>query len=156
MECPGGQRGDLDDNAIDACRYIALPRLGLVVSDAAPLLAYLFELARDRSDEFVHAFFINRAGQLAWSETFANGRYSCAQVEFRSLICTALRTDATGIILAHNHPSGRAMPSPKDVTATLDLQRVCAKIGIELIDHVIIAGGNYFSFKSECLLQAKP
>lgn len=140
---------------IETVRYAPQPRLGLLVTDASPLLSFLFELARDRRDEFIHAFFINRAGRLAWSETFATGRRSCAQVHLRSLICAALRADAIGIILAHNHPSGMASPSPKDVTATLEMQRVCAKIGIELIDHVIIADGSYFSFKSECLLRAK-
>jgi DNA repair protein RadC len=123
------------------------------LADVSPLLAFLFELNKDRQDEFVHAFFINRAGQLAWSETLASGQKECAQIELRRLICTALRADATGLILAHNHPSGTAQPSPRDVTSTLDLQRICRKVGIELIDHVIVAARGFFSFKAERILQ---
>jgi DNA repair protein RadC len=130
-----------------------LPKLGRIVPDTSQLLAYLFELDNGRHDEFVHAFFLDRAGRLAWSETLATGLTSTAKVEFRHLICTALRVDATGLILAHNHPSGNATPSARDVTSTLDLQRICKKIGIELIDHLIVAAGRGFSFQAERLLR---
>ena len=130
-----------------------MPKLGWVISDTAQLQAYLFELDGGRQDEFVHAFFLDKAGRLAWSETLATGMPNSATLEFRHLICTALRVDATGLILAHNHPSGTAIPSARDVTSTLDLQRLCKKIGIELIDHLIVAAGRCFSFQAERLLR---
>jgi len=123
-----------------------------VISDTSELLAYLFELDSGRKDEFVHAFFLDASRRLAWSETLATGLPNSAKLEFRHLICSALRVDATGLILAHNHPSGTARPSARDVTSTLDLQRICNKIGIELIDHLIVASGSWFSFQSERLL----
>jgi DNA repair protein RadC len=130
-----------------------LPKLGWIISETSQLLTYLFELDSGRQDEFVHAFFLDKAGRLAWSETVATGLPKSATLEFRQLICTALRVDATGLILAHNHPSGTAAPSARDVTSTLDLQRLCRKIGIELIDHLIVASGRYFSFQAERLLR---
>ena len=132
-----------------------LPKLGGIVSDASQLLSYLFELDAGRQDEFVHAFFLDASGRLAWSETLSTGLPRSAMIEFRHLICTALRVDATGLILAHNHPSGSARPSARDVTSTLDLQRICKKIGIELIDHLIVASGSCFSFQSERLLRRR-
>lgn len=132
-----------------------LPKLGRMIPETSLLHAYLIELDSGRQDEFVHAFFLDRTGRLAWSETLATGLTSSVKLEFRQLICTALRVDATGLILAHNHPSGTASPSARDVTSTLDLQRLCWKIGIELIDHLIVASGNCFSFQAQRLLRSR-
>jgi DNA repair protein RadC len=90
--------------------------------------------------------------QLNWSETIANGGVESVQVDYRLLICTALRVDAAGLILAHNHPSGAATPSPKDISSTLELQRICGKIGIQVLDHIIVASGSCFSFRAEHIL----
>lgn len=130
-----------------------LPQLGTAISDTGQLLEYLVEAARGRVDEFVHAFFVDQSGRLAWSEVLASGRTGLVSVSYRDLIRIALRIDATGIILAHNHPSGMAAPSPRDVTTTLDLERVCGKLGIQLIDHLIVAGETCFSFKAERILR---
>ena len=132
-----------------------LPKLGCIVSDTSQLLDYLFDLDDGRHDEFVHAFFLDASGRLAWSETLATGLPHSTKFQFRHLICTALRVDATGLILGHNHPSGTAKPSARDVTSTMDLQRICKKIGIELIDHLIVASGSWFSFQSERLLGSR-
>lgn len=64
----------------------------------------------------------------------------------------ALRVNAGGLILAHNHPSGVARPSPRDVTSTLELQRICRKMKIDLIDHLIVTAAACFSFRAEGLL----
>lgn len=82
----------------------------------------------------------------------ANGGVESVGVDFRLLVCTALRVDAVGLILAHNHPSGVATPSPKDISATLELQRICGKIGIQVLDHIIVASGSCFSFRAERIL----
>lgn len=109
-------------------------------------------MAGARGDEFLHVFFFDRGNRLCWSETLAHGAQQTATIDLRGLICTGLRVDACGLILAHNHPSGVARPSPQDVTGTLDLKRICDKIGIAVIDHLIVAACSFFSFRSERLL----
>lgn len=123
-----------------------------MIASPLDLLGCLHAMTGDREDEFLHAFFLDRGNRLCWSETLAQGARETATIDFRGLICTGLRVDACGIILAHNHPSGVARPSPQDVTGTLDLKRVCDKIGITLIDHLIVAARSFFSFRSERLL----
>ncbi len=57
-----------------------------------------------------------------------------------------------GIIIAHNHPSGTLEASRADIAITQRLKEVSKLVGIELLDHVILAKGGYYSFSDEGLL----
>ena len=59
---------------------------------------------------------------------------------------------APSIILSHNHPSSDPTPSPEDVQVTNDLQKAAELLGIELLDHVIIAGKRFTSMKEQGFL----
>lgn len=63
----------------------------------------------------------------------------------RLVVETALNHNAYGVILCHNHPGGEAMPSAGDVEVTRELEKVLAKLGIVLVDHVIVAEGQAYS-----------
>ena len=56
---------------------------------------------------------------------------------------------ADGVILVHNHPSGNAKPSTADINQTKDVRNGLKCLDIELIDHIIIADNEYYSFASE-------
>lgn len=58
---------------------------------------------------------------------------------------TALHQNAYGVILCHNHPGGEALPSIGDVDATVDLEAVLAKLGIALVDHIIVSDTDTYS-----------
>ena len=51
------------------------------------------------------------------------------------------------MILAHNHPSGAAEPSPADYAATEMIWKALDAVGVELRDHIIVAGGRYLSMR---------
>lgn len=70
----------------------------------------------------------------------------------REVIKKALAIEAKSIILSHNHPGGSLKPSKEDKAVTSELASACATIGIKLVDHIIVAGNNYFSFKEKGLL----
>ena len=70
----------------------------------------------------------------------------------REIVEKALHCHATGLILAHNHPSGRLKPSPEDISVTKKITAACALVGIRVIDHVIVGMEGYFSFCSEGIL----
>ena len=59
---------------------------------------------------------------------------------------------AKSIMLVHNHPSGSVSPSSDDCKVTKEMVKAGKVIGIEVIDHVIIAGESYFSFQEEGIL----
>lgn len=63
-----------------------------------------------------------------------------------------LRAGASGCVLAHNHPSGLAQPSQADKQLTQALKTILAPLSIRLLDHVIIAGDQVFSFANQGLL----
>lgn len=64
----------------------------------------------------------------------------------RAIVDIALRYKAVNIIIAHNHPSGNALPSDSDIALTIDLKHMLKGIDVELVDHIIIAENKAYSF----------
>ena len=64
----------------------------------------------------------------------------------------ALEKNSCRIILVHNHPSGNRMPGETDKLQTVKLKNGAAVCEIKLVDHIIVAGNDYFSFADEGLL----
>jgi DNA repair protein RadC len=71
----------------------------------------------------------------------------------RTILASALKRNAGGLVLAHNHPTGRAEPSPQDCELTKHLSQACASIGIHVVDHLIISRSGTFSFRRSGLLR---
>lgn len=73
----------------------------------------------------------------------------------RELLKAGILSNAAGMILAHNHTSGKLLPSEDDVRLTDKMQQVCELVGIPLMDHVIVGGdnGRYFSFREKGLVK---
>lgn len=73
----------------------------------------------------------------------------------RELLKAGILSNAAGIILCHNHPSGNLLPSETDVRLTDRMQQICGLVGIPLVDHVIVGGDNsrYFSFHEKGLVK---
>ncbi len=64
----------------------------------------------------------------------------------------AIVVNASGIVLVHNHPSGDPTPSPDDRKFTKEIRELTEKGGMDLLDHVIIGHGRYYSFAEKGLL----
>ncbi len=74
-------------------------------------------------------------------------------VDIKLILSIALKCMAHGIFIAHNHPSGKLLPSSEDLKITRDLQLACDTVGINLLDHIIMtAGDKYYSFADERML----
>lgn len=73
----------------------------------------------------------------------------------RELFKSSILSNATSMILIHNHPSGSLNPSKEDTALTDRMVKLCDMMGIPLLDHVIVGGDNreYFSFKEKKLLK---
>lgn len=69
----------------------------------------------------------------------------------RDIIYNAIKCNASGIIIIHNHPSGDIHPSPADIKMTNNLIESCKIVGIPLLDHLITNTKNYYSFYEEYL-----
>jgi DNA repair protein RadC len=76
----------------------------------------------------------------------SKGGTSGTIVDIKIVLGIALKCNASGIILAHNHPSGNLMPSVADRKITRRLKDACDLLEIPLIDHFIISRISFFSF----------
>ncbi len=75
------------------------------------------------------------------------GLVNSSQAHPREVFRAAILDSAAAVILAHNHPSGNNNPSAEDVKITEQLCQAGKIIGIEVLDHVILAGNGFYSFK---------
>ena len=84
--------------------------------------------------------------------TAYQGNVSASLVRVGELFRDAVRLDASGVILVHNHPSGDPTPSPDDRVVTDQLVQAGKLLDIPVQDHVIIGRGRYISFAEAGIL----
>lgn len=75
------------------------------------------------------------------------GTVNSSPLRIAELLRPALRLNAPGIILVHNHPSGDPSPSQEDVHTTKEMVKACKLLDIELLDHIILGQGRFISLK---------
>lgn len=95
---------------------------------------------------------LNRANKMINLCKVSQGGVSATVIDNRLILRKALECLASGIILCHNHPSGNVQPSESDVSITKKLKMAALLIDINVLDHLIIAPGNSFSFADEGIL----
>ena len=97
--------------------------------------------------------YLNRANRLIGVYELSKGGITGTVADPRLVLSVALKTAATGIILAHNHPSGNLQPSSADIEITKKIESACKFLDIKLIDHIIISpNGQFYSFIDEGVL----
>lgn len=77
----------------------------------------------------------------------SQGTLDSSLVHPREVFKAAILSNAAGIILVHNHPSGDVTPSPEDLAITRRLERAGAIMGIKFVDHVVVGGDDFLSMK---------
>ena len=112
------------------------------------LLPYLSDL---QTEEF-WAIYLNQNNRILGKSKLSSGGINQSVVDVRILFKTALEHLATGIIIAHNHPSGNLKPSSEDLKITKQIAEAGKILNIQLLDHLIIAQNSYLSFADENLL----
>ena len=93
--------------------------------------------------------YLNRANRLIGKERISTGGIASTVMDIRIIAKKAVERLSSGIILLHNHPSGSVMPSAEDKRQTLALRKAVSLFDIDLLDHIIIGNGRYFSFSDE-------
>jgi DNA repair protein RadC len=111
----------------------------------------LKDIRESRKEHFV-AFFLDSRNQQICREIISVGTVNASLVHPREVFEPAVRHTAVQIIVAHNHPSGDKEPSEEDLDVNKRLVAAGRLLGIEIIDHVIVTGREYLSFKSRGLL----
>lgn len=107
---------------------------------------YLARQLTGRREEILICLFYGEDGTFR-AEQRRGGGLSTVIADRIDLAQSAVAHGARFAVLAHNHPSGVALPSAEDVEATRRLYRMFATLGTTLVDHVIVAEGAEFSFR---------
>ena len=104
-------------------------------------------------EKFV-AMYLNRANRVLGVYQLSTGGLTGTVADIRLVLSVALKTAATGIIIAHNHPSGNLKPSVADLEITRRIKEGGKILEIVLLDHLIISpiGRSYYSFADDGLL----
>ena len=98
---------------------------------------------------FVVAY-LNRCNRVLGVYVASKGGITGTVADIRLILGTALKVAATGIILAHNHPSGNLTPSKADKDLTYKIKEAAQYLDIQVLDHLILAWENeYYSFADE-------
>lgn len=104
-------------------------------------------------EELVYLLALDAAGRLLTCTCLSEGSVNSANVPMRKLMRTALSANASGVVLAHNHPAGIALPSHEDVELTRRLQQALDVVDILLLDHLVIADDDFVSLRDSGYLR---
>ena len=118
------------------------------VIDLSKIVDYFACKFIGREDEAVMLLLTDAKGKEVYSGIVAKGSINSTDLPVRKIIDLALRYNAKLAIIAHNHPSGVAIPSKDDLSATKIIQNALAHVNVILADHVVIADDDGVSMTS--------
>ena len=117
------------------------------IDGPADIHRILAPLLRDADREHFYVLLLSTKNHVLAVELVSVGSLSASIVHPREVFKPAIVKSAAAIVVAHNHPSGLLDPSPEDTAFTDRLQRAGELLGIRLLDHVIVANGDFLSLK---------
>lgn len=121
-------------------------RTGTTLGSPRAVKEYLQLLLARRPYESFAALFLDVKNRLIAADELFRGTLTHASVYPREVVKSALSHNAAAIIVAHNHPSGTPEPSAADRALTRALTQALALVDIRLLDHLIVAGHDTYSF----------
>lgn len=104
---------------------------------------------QDLDHEVAEVILMNNSMKLIKTVRISEGGLTETAMDVRMILKEAIINNATVIALAHNHPSGNRRPSGQDDQITRNIKEACRTMRITLIDHIIIAGNDYYSYADE-------
>jgi DNA repair protein RadC len=109
----------------------------------------MIEKMKDLDQEHFIVIFLNIKNFIIKEKTIFIGSLNQSVAHPREILREALKIGAASIILVHNHPSGISTPSREDLLITERIAQGSYTIGINLIDHLVIGNGNYYSMREK-------
>ena len=107
--------------------------------------AYLVPRFFGRKVETVFLLCLDAKCKLLCCREIGEGSVNAASISVRKVVEAALSANATTVVLAHNHPSGVALPSADDVQTTRRIAAALSAVEVQLIDHIVVAEGDFIS-----------
>lgn len=117
--------------------------------DAYNVLLASWDMDTIELQEEFKVLLLNRANEVLGLYPLSKGGITGTVVDQRLIFAVALKCNATGIIMCHNHPSGKLLPSEADITLTKSIGKCAELLEINLLDHLIITKNGFYSFSNE-------
>ena len=148
---------DVSNDSFKAINIIAAIELGkrvsnlvinekILVNESAKVNKYFSNQISNEKQENLLVILVNNSKRLIGYKKMFVGTDNASLVSIKEILNYAIRERASGIIIMHNHPSGNLIPSNADNELTSNLSNACKLVGIPLLDHIITAGANYYSY----------
>lgn len=137
-------------------RYKTKSKDKIAIKKSKDAFDILYPLYNKDNIEFLEQFYLlllNRANKVLGWINLSIGGTNGAIVDVKVIFALALKTNASGIVVSHNHPSQNLIPSEEDKRITKAIIEAGKLFNIKLLDHIIVASNeNYFSFADEGIL----
>lgn len=122
------------------------------INSPSNLLEWLkFNIGFSNQEEFL-VVFLSTSGKILKSEVLFKGTRNASIVGVDEVMRKAILLKSSGIVVCHNHPSGRVNPSSADIEITKNLKNASEMLGLKFYDHIIVSKEGYYSFKQAKLI----
>ena len=102
--------------------------------------------------EVLRLIYVDSKLKVIGTEILQKGSISSVNISPRDIVTKALKKNASGIIMVHNHPSGDPRPSKNDIEATKSVKLACDAVGVTLHEHIVITPSDFYSFEQRHLI----
>ena len=114
---------------------------------------YLLPFFHGEREEVVYLLCLDAKCKARDCVLIQRGGLNVASIAARKVVKAALDSNATSVVLAHNHPSGLALPSQEDKQTTMVLKAALDAVGVVLADHIIVADDDFVSMRDDGILE---
>lgn len=139
------------EEVLDRLR-LASPKRKAVLTSSVEVGNYLADKLVGHKQEELWALYIDNASNIIAEKKLFQGTLNRSVAHPREIFRWAVIYGCSGIFIAHNHPSGKLMPSSSDFELTEDLCQVAKMMKIDFLDHFIVGQGHYLSMREEKLV----
>ncbi len=138
----------------DICsRYeVSLTNVGRTLTNTEDAGRYLMPYFIGKSQETVYIVCLDGKHKVLYCGEIGAGDSRNVDITVRSVLETSLRHGAADVLLAHNHPSGVALPSSLDIESTQNMRETLGSVGIRLVEHLIFSGDDFVSMAENGML----
>ena len=131
--------------ALDRYRQDNQSKRAVILTTIDQCGRYLVPKFHNRRNEMVFLLCLDAKCKVLCCKEVGEGSVNSASISVRRLVEMALAANATSVILAHNHPSGLAIPSEEDICTTRRIAMALHSVEIQLVDHIVVADGDFVS-----------
>lgn len=132
-------------NEFARCYLVNRAKREKVLPTIEACAAYLMPRFYGRKNEMVYLLCLDAKCKVISCEKVGEGSVNSAGISVRRIVEMALREGASTVVLAHNHPSGVAIPSPEDIQTTRRIAAALQSVEVCMADHIVVAEDDYVS-----------